>query len=569
MPEATAKAPVRQPPPECLQNCLASTEACNQSIVRFNERMESNRKGFQTRATEEPDSVMARRSIVPLVFTILFWVFIVYVWRLCSRLIEQNPQGTVLGTRGEGIGILVPFVFLWLMSMWSYVRVLFAGPGLVRDYVPESDPPLVNMPPYANQEGQPMHTYQQNTLPIPIPAPTQGESAGISASGSAPYPAYNADLERFGGNHASSDSMRVLPGSVEPPAVALHSEEQPSAAPATSAPGDVADVEDPSLGGVIGAMGAAGVAAAEGAREGEAYPMPTQQQGPPPAPIQPGMWAAPQRRPENDPPPLSAAALYCHRCRRVKPPRAHHCRRCGTCVLKMDHHCPWVGGCVGSQNQRFFFIFVLWVTLLELYTLVTTAVFFHRGVNALGTAGSAWKVDGFLISLFPITAMFGIFTTALLLTHVFLMAHNMTTIEHMGISRVASRERVLVDRWFGMQANQPKSSIPGAAIKAKRGMVRDFDREWGRLTKEANMWWLGGAHKVAKPDAPQEKPAHPLHASKSAWRTNVEQALGTNVLLWVLPLGTAPNTGLDFPVNPRFGPQGVWQKRADWPAELL
>ncbi len=65
-------------------------------------------------------------------------------------------------------------------------------------------------------------------------------------------------------------------------------------------------------------------------------------------------WSAPQRRPANDPPPLSPAALYCHRCRRVKPPRAHHCRRCGTCVLKMDHHCPWVGGCVARTINASF-----------------------------------------------------------------------------------------------------------------------------------------------------------------------------------------------------------------------
>lgn len=244
-------------------------------------------------------------------------------------------------------------------------------------------------------------------------------------------------------------------------------------------------------------------------------------------------------------------------------------------MLKMDHHCPWVGGCVGSQNQRFFFIFVLWVTLLELYTLITTAVFFHRGVTALGSDGSVWNVDGFLVSLFPITAIFGIFTTALLFTHIFLMAHNMTTIEHMGISRVAGRERVLVDRWFGMQANKPKSSIPGSSIKAKRGMIKEWDRTWGRLTKEANMWWLGGVHDVSSTDptiavaAPREKHAqHSQKRSRADWRTNMEQALGTNVLLWVIPFGKAPNLGLEFPLNPRFGPQGVWQERKDWPQEF-
>ncbi len=114
----------------------------------------------------------------------------------------------------------------------------------------------------------------------------------------------------------------------------------------------------------------------------------------------------------------------------------------------MDHHCPWVGGCVGAHNQRFFYIFVLWVTLLELYTLIATSIFFHRGVQSLDRSGGAWRVDGFLISLFPICVIFLIFTGALLGTHTWLMSRNLTTIEHVGVNRMQGRERVLVDRWF-------------------------------------------------------------------------------------------------------------------------
>ena len=55
---------------------------------------------------------------------------------------------------------------------------------------------------------------------------------------------------------------------------------------------------------------------------------------------------------------------------------------------------------------------------------------------------------------------------------------------------------------------------------------------------------------------------------KGAWRTNMEQALGASMLLWVLPLGQPPNEGLDFPMNPRFGPDGIWRKREQWPSGL-
>lgn len=168
----------------------------------------------------------------------------------------------------------------------------------------------------------------------------------------------------------------------------------------------------------------------------------------------------------------------------------------------------------------------------------------------------------------------------------------MTTIEHVGVSRVQGKERVLVDRWFGMQSKQQggggKGGLGGLNLKAKRGMIRDWDREWGRLSKEANRWWLGSSAEVRYPskaedgqaqadalsiNAAHEKqqgsaPRKGSGAKKGAWRTNMEQALGPSVLLWVLPVGKHPNEGLEFPMNPRFGAEGVWRKREEWPAEL-
>ncbi|TKY87240.1 hypothetical protein EX895_003917 [Sporisorium graminicola] len=637
----------RPPPPRCMESCIESIESCTQNIVRFNERMEISRVQAEQQRRDHGDPPAARKAIIPLVFVILSWVFLAYVWRLCSRLIQQNPQGAVLGSRKEGIGLLVGFVILWLVTIWSYVVVISRGPGLVKDYVPESDPPAANVPAeHRNDALTCAQPYQQSTTgPVPIPGQSRpstdlhatrasgsnnGHATTPAPSTSLPYPSFNADLESFGGYRASSDSMRVLPGSMEPKhearaaELSSHSpdlsrsaiEEENSDAAAevsaaveeeqlgaeTSPPTDDVDASDiaadPQLPGLIGPLAAAALAEGQGMREG-ARALERLDDAEHTAPAPPGPdatqtdaattsgWAAPQRTPQNDPPPLSAAALYCHRCRRVKPPRAHHCRRCGTCVLKMDHHCPWVGGCVGAHNQRFFFIFVFWVTLLELYTLVTTAVFFRRGVRSLGApVRSAWRVDGFLISLFPISGIFLIFTGALLCTHVFLMAHNLTTIEHVGVNRVQGRERVLLDRWFGMQR---KGGLGG--VKQKRLMRKEWDRKWGRWTSEANRWWLGGSDEVhfddtddrgKQPEQPdvasisgaQEKQQDARSKSsaggrrRGAFRTNIEQALGPSMWMWILPLGKHPNEGLEFPMNPRFGREGVWRERQDWPPAL-
>lgn len=616
----------RPPPPKCMLSCIESIESCTQNVVRFNERMELNRAQAEAQRAEKRDSPIASKAIIPLAFVILSWVFLAYVWRLCSRLIQQNPQGEVLGSRSEGVGLLVGFVILWLMTMWSYVVVISKGPGLVKDYVAESDPPSAAAQGQwwspASAAPQPQQYQEGAAQPMPIPgrmhqssdiAAMQASSsvdghaiASASSTLSFPYPSFNADLQRFGGDRASSDSMRVLPGSVEPKhtvdsADFTHSydeyrrtiAEEDAVAAADTLAADVeaqldaemrstmpsAEASDVAtnaqLPDVVGPLAAAAIAGGQGVRQG-AEMLNDSACGAPRTDdtnAAASGWSVPRRTLPNDPPPLSASSQYCHRCRRVKPPRAHHCRRCGTCVLKMDHHCPWVGGCVGAHNQRFFFIFVLWVTLLELYTLVTTAVCFHRGVQSL-QVGSAWRLDGFLISLLPICAVFLMFTGALLGTHVWLMGRNMTTVEHVAVSRMQARERVLVDRWVGMQK---QAGLAG--FKMKRQLVREWDAEWGALTTEANRWWLGGSNEVdftqhsndATGQGAQEKPCATSSRNRKqqgAFQTNIQQSLGASLLFWILPLGDHPNDGLVFPMNPRFGQFGVWRKRQDWPVAL-
>ncbi|KAG0311784.1 palmitoyltransferase for Vac8p [Dissophora globulifera] len=62
---------------------------------------------------------------------------------------------------------------------------------------------------------------------------------------------------------------------------------------------------------------------------------------------------------------------WCDICRINKPDRCHHCSLCDRCVLRMDHHCPWAANCIGYGNHKFFYLFVLYASLLAVWVVVT------------------------------------------------------------------------------------------------------------------------------------------------------------------------------------------------------
>ena len=126
----------------------------------------------------------------------------------------------------------------------------------------------------------------------------------------------------------------------------------------------------------------------------------------------------------------------CGKCDRIRPPRTHHCSVCNSCVLKMDHHCPWIYNCVGRGNQKYFYLFLLHVFLVDLFFVITSC---RPAIKAFGAPiadpGRPW-----IVLTFVIAAVLCVAVGAFLAFHTYLIMRNMTTIEFM-IPDGASRTR--------------------------------------------------------------------------------------------------------------------------------
>ncbi|KAL5569379.1 hypothetical protein UlMin_025954 [Ulmus minor] len=123
----------------------------------------------------------------------------------------------------------------------------------------------------------------------------------------------------------------------------------------------------------------------------------------------------------------SVQSRRCDKCSTYKPPRAHHCRVCRRCVLRMDHHCLWVNNCIGYWNYKAFFLLVLYTTSASIYsTAIIITCAFQKD----------WEFSGWVpLKVFYVTCGAMMVSLSLILGtllgwHIYLIIHNMTTIEY-------------------------------------------------------------------------------------------------------------------------------------------
>jgi hypothetical protein len=93
--------------------------------IGFRKALEESR----ARREAKPQPWIVRILAVGFVIAIWIYAYYVYVGRFTFQMLRPHPNNRAMGSRNEGIGLIVAFNVLWLMFGWCYFTTIFTSPG--------------------------------------------------------------------------------------------------------------------------------------------------------------------------------------------------------------------------------------------------------------------------------------------------------------------------------------------------------------------------------------------------------------------------------------------------------
>lgn len=198
--------------------------------------------------------------------------------------------------------------------------------------------------------------------------------------------------------------------------------------------------------------------------------------------------------------------IWCPVCNSVKALRSHHSSMTGHCVPRFDHYCSWLGSVIGRANYRLFMQFLLYNLMSCIVVIVTVVVYYLRMWSQTGRTK-----DGNLIALIVLAGFVFLFVLSLLVTHLYYIGKNQTSLEVMIVKASNKRRK---NKGFSHQVRsgvfvcfRDNDVQERYVIEISKG---DFNKFWNKGTRWANF----------------------------------RDMLGQNVLTWFLPLFNSESSGV-------------------------